>query len=344
MTGGPQPAQPGEALLARWRAYLVAGEGRTQGTAVRYHAAASRLVRELPGGDPTTLGPAHLEDHLNRLFARGYSQSSRALAVAAVRSFFRFLAANRLVASDNPALTLRAPRVHRRERPHLSVEEIHALVFGRSKRRQLPSDPIGFRNCAVLYAMYVAGLRASEVGAIRVDAIVWHSRPRTCSVLVERAKAATADRRLMLDPMGTRIVSAFLELRQRTGAWLASPFLFPAIHGGLLRRHGVGRIFRQRLCDAGIRSTRTRRLTPHCLRHSLATHLLAAGWSIYDVQLRLRHASIRTTEIYLHADPATEGRLLVERHPLDGRRRRREALAPALAALAVDLSNLVRPN
>jgi site-specific recombinase XerD len=87
-----------------------------------------------------------------------------------------------------------------------------------------------------------------------------------------------------------------------------------------------------------------RRLSPHVLRHSLATHLLQKGIDIRKVQLLLRHRSIATTERYLHADVDRLGAVLVRSSPLEQRRRKASPLRPAMAQLLGELQGLVRPE
>ena len=86
-----------------------------------------------------------------------------------------------------------------------------------------------------------------------------------------------------------------------------------------------------------------RRISPHVLRHSLATHLLDAGMDIRKVQLLLRHRSIATTEKYLHADVDRLGAVLVRSSPLEGGRKA-AAVRPAMAQLLDELRGVLRPE
>jgi site-specific recombinase XerD len=108
----------------------------------------------------------------------------------------------------------------------------------------------------------------------------------------------------------------------------------------------VRKILLLRCAEVGI-AAGGRRLSPHILRHSLATHLLDAGVDIRKVQLLLRHRSIATTEKYLHADVDRLGAVLVRRSPLEGGRRgrRRKTVGPpALQRILGELQELAQPR
>src|SRR4028119_1093340 len=110
--------------------------------------------------------------------------------------------------------------------------------------------------------------------------------------------------------------------------------------GRALTRGAVRKILHRRCAEGGIVAG-GRRISPHVLRHSLATHLLAAGVDVRTVQLMMRHRSIATTEKYLHADVGRLAGVLVRRSPLEGRRRpRAAAVRPAMGLILGELPEL----
>ena len=111
-----------------------------------------------------------------------------------------------------------------------------------------------------------------------------------------------------------------------------------------MTRGAVRNIFLDRCAEVGIAAT-GRRLSPHILRHSVATHLLQGGADIREVQLLLRHRSIATTELYLHADVDWLGAELARNSPLEGRwRAKAVAVRPAMEQIMGELRELVRPR
>jgi integrase/recombinase XerD len=335
------------ALLEDWTAYLLAVEGRAYHTATKYRSMAEDLVQRQQLGHPREITWPVLERHLRELYAAGYADSSRALAVGAIRSLCRYLGARgELGAGENPGLKLRPPRVYRRERPSLRPEEIERLIYAGGRRGELPWDPLELRDRLMWAVMYIAGLRVSEPISLRVEHLQWHEDLRVFSILVRGAKAAGGDVRMSLDRDTSRLLASYLPLRgqvyrralERGAGRKETQALFPSSRNTPLSRQQVNWQFHQHLARAAIKAE-GRRLSPHVFRHTLATHLLRVGWDVREVQVRMRHKHLETTMIYLHADPAKEAAKLQRLHPLhaQGRRKKPVNVPVALQALLEDL-------
>jgi site-specific recombinase XerC len=323
------------AILDAWMSALVSVRGRSQATARRYRGLVERLLEDV--GQPIAqLDQRLIEKHLRRLHVAGRGESVRRGVVVAIRSLGEWCLAHGLVES-NPGASLSGPRPYRREIKVLTVAEVERLLWGDSPGT-LPRDPVEMRNRVLLGVAYVAGLRASEIGPLEVEGVVWHEVGQIFSILVRRGKGSGQDMRLPLD----RPVSRML------GMWLATRG--PGHGGGRflwgrpLTRGAVRNIFLDRCAEVGIAAS-GRRLSPHILRHSVATHLLQEGVDIRQVQLFLRHRSIATTELYLHADVDRLGSVLIRKSPLErGRRKKVAPLRPALEPLGGERGGLVRPT
>jgi len=231
----------------------------------------------------------------------------------------------------NPGASLPGPRPYRREIKVLTVGEVSRLLWG-DKQGALPRDPLAMRDRVLLGVAYMAGLRASEIGPLEAEGVAWQEATQTFSILVRRGKAAGQDVRLPLD----RPVSRML------GAWLTARTPGRFLWGRPLTRGAVRKILQRRCAEVGIVAG-GRRISPHVLRHSLATHLLDAGVDIRKVQLLLRHRSIATTEKYLHANVDRLGAVLARKSPLEGRRTK-ATVRPAMAQLLGELQELARPG
>src|SRR5262249_4312953 len=159
---------------------------------------------------------------------------------------------------------------------------------------------------------------------LEAEGVVWHETGQIFSILVRRGKGSGQDMRLPLDRLVSRMLGMWLTVRPAGGVlW------------GRALAPGAGREnFLDRCAGGGVKAT-GRRLSPHILRHSLATHLLQEGVDIRQVQLLLRHQSIATTELYLHADVDRLGSVLIRKSPLEAGRRKKKAapLRPALEQL-----------
>ncbi len=317
--------------LDGWTSFLTSVRGRTEGTARRYRRLVERLLKDV-GKPIAQLSREDIERHLRRLHVAGCGESVRQGVVVAVRSLGEWCLAHGIV-EVNPGASLSGPRPYRREIKVLTVAEVSRLLWG-DKPGALPREPVEMRDRVLLGVAYVAGLRASEIGPLEVEGVAWQEATQTFSILVRRGKGAAGDVRLPLD----RPVSRML------GAWLAARVPGRFLWGRPLTRSAVRKILHRRCAQVGIVAG-GRRISPHVLRHSLATHLLQEGIDIRKVQLLLRHRSISTTEKYLHADIDRLGAVLVRSSPLDRRRRRKVSpLRPAMAQLLGELQGIVRPE
>ena len=321
-------------ILDEWTSYLVSVRGRTEGTARRYRRLVERLLEEVekPFLDLTR---EDVERHLRRLHVAGRGESVRRGLVVAVRSLGEWCLAHGLMDS-NPWTSLTGPRPYQREIKVLSVAEVERLLWGDSPGT-LPRDPLELRDRVLLGVAYVAGLRASEIGPLEAEGVVWQEATQTFSILVRHGKASGQDVRLPLDRPVSRMLGAWLTVR---GAGKGGGrFLW----GLPLTRWAVRKILHRRCAEVGIVAG-GRRLSPHVLRHSVATHLLQQGVDIREVQLLMRHRSIATTEKYLHANVDRLGAVLVRNSPLERRRRGKVvAVRPAMQMILGELGELVRP-
>ena len=230
----------------------------------------------------------------------------------------------------NPGASLAGPRSYRREIKVLTIGEVSRLLWG-DKPGTLPRDPVEMRDRVLLGVAYVAGLRASEIGPLETEGVAWQEATQTFSILVRHGKGAGGDVRLPLD----RPVSRML------GVWLAVRGAGRFLWGRPLTRGAVRKILQRRCAEVGIVAA-GRRLSPHVLRHSLATHLLDAGVDVRKVQLLMRHRSIATTERYLQVDVGRLAGVLVRRSPLEGQGKKKGVVVRgAMQMILGELGKLV---
>ena len=231
----------------------------------------------------TEVDPPTLSAWLLSLSASGLEARSQARHLSAVRGLFAFLLAEKQVAAD-PSLRIDGPRLAKKLPSVLGREEI-----GRLLARPDRATKRGRRDTAMLHTMYAAGLRVSElVGLPMADVDL---RSGFVTVLGKGDK-----RRLV--PLGLparRRIEAWIPER---GAWAkrGEGALFVTHRGGPMTRQSFWKLVKKYAAAAGI----TRRVSPHSLRHSFATHLLLGGADLRAVQAMLGHADIATTQVYTH--------------------------------------------
>lgn len=278
--------------VERFLDYLAVERGLSRNTLDAYRRDLGRYQGFLGGRgivDVARAGEADIAAFVANLSAseyapgKGYRPSSVARALAAVRSFHRFLVLEGEAEAD-PAEGVARPKVPRNLPRPLTVDEVAALVAAPGQ-----DGPVALRDRAILETLYGAGLRISELVALDVDDVDLEEG----SV---RAVGKGSKERIV--PLGRLAVKALEAYLTRSRPALAAPrsrgALFLNRRGGRLTRQGSTNIIKDMARRAGIR----KRVTPHMLRHSFATHLLEGGADVRVVQELLGHASLATTQIY----------------------------------------------
>jgi len=277
-------------LLERFDEFLTLEQGSSARTNEAYGRDVARLAfwASTKGvGDPSALTAPHLREFVYHLKDLGLAPSSMRRAISAIRTWYRFLLAEGVVAAD-PSDRLETPRKWRTLPEVLTVDEVERLIGAVSL-----DDPLALRDRAMLELAYGAGLRVSEwIGIGTADLAL--------DDLVVRVFGKGGKERLV--PIGRQAVGALAmylrELRPRLELGAGQGRLFLNARGRPLSRMGAWGILRKHVEASGIAKT----VTPHTLRHSFATHLLEGGADLRAVQEMLGHADISTTQIYTHVD------------------------------------------
>ncbi len=282
--------------------HLVAERGLAQNTLEAYRRDLLRYVEYLRGRrqEPAHLDRAETARYLLALREAGLSPRSVARHLSAIRQFHRFLLREGRAGGD-PTAHLESPRPWRRLPGVLSSQEVERLLA-----IPRPATPLEWRDAAMLELMYASGLRVSELVGLRLSdldlsvGIIHVLGKGDKERLVPVGEAAAQSLR-------TYLTRGRPELERRR----ASPHLFLGRHGRRLTRQMFWQIFKRAARAAGI----VKRVTPHTLRHSFATHLLENGADLRAVQLMLGHADIGTTEIYTHVSRAHLKAIYDKCHP-----------------------------
>jgi integrase/recombinase XerC len=251
--------------------------------------AAGRLGT-LVGADARTL-----RAYLAALHERGLARTSIARRLAALRSFFRFLM-RRGRASANPAREVSTPKLPRKLPAYLPIDESEALL-----RVTPPPTAGGVRDRAILELFYATGIRVAELAGLDVEDL--DLREGAVRVLGKGRKERIV-------PVGRKAVEALRAYLAREGERESGP-VFLNGRGGRLTVRSVHRIVRARARAAGLH----RRVSPHTLRHTFATHLLDAGADLRLIQELLGHARLGTTQKYTHVSTDRLMKVYDSAHP-----------------------------
>ncbi|MDP9341506.1 MAG: site-specific tyrosine recombinase XerD [Actinomycetota bacterium] len=212
-----------------------------------------------------------------------YRASSVARTLAAVRSFHKFLVQEN-EATQDPAAAVVRPRVPRALPRALSVQEVERILASPAGETETV-----LRDRALLETLYGAGLRISELVGLDVDDLDLEEGS------VRVVGKGDKERLVPLGRYARESLEAYLTGgRPALASRSSRGALFLNVRGGRLTRQGCAKILRSHVRRAGI----DRRVSPHSLRHSFATHLLEGGADVRVVQELLGHASVATTQIY----------------------------------------------
>ncbi len=261
--------------------------GASDHTLDAYAADLLLYTATLADGDPRRASADNVIDFVAGEAARGMAPASQARRLVSVRSLHRWMAAERLAPAD-PAADVDLPKQDDRLPGYLSHAEIEALLTpSPAGDAAAPKD---LRDQAALELLYGCGLRASEIAALA-------SRHVSFEEETLRVRGKGGKERIV--PFGSRAQEAVTRWLQDGRPELAKidrsgDALLLTNTGRPFTRQAVWAAVRRRSAAAGI----TKRIYPHALRHSFATHLLAGGADLRVVQALLGHASISTTQIY----------------------------------------------
>jgi integrase/recombinase XerD len=232
-----------------------------------------------------TVAAIHVLDFLVHLNERKLSARSQARRLVALRQLFRFLKGERVITVD-PTEDIDLPRFGRKLPDYLTVDEVDRLLVAPDRRTAR-----GLRDAAMIELLYATGLRVSELVKLRM---------RDLNFDAGYLMATGKGRKERLVPVGEaalQAVRAYVEgARGGFSGSRAIDTLFLTHHGRAMTRQGFWKLLGRYARAAGIR----KRISPHKLRHSFATHLVERGADLRAVQAMLGHADIGTTEIYTH--------------------------------------------
>jgi integrase/recombinase XerD len=270
--------------------YLSLERGLSPRTLDAYRRDLERLVAflEVRGVHrPAETGAAELREFVYHLKDLGLQPSSIRRNVSAIRTYFGYLLAEGRVTSD-PTDRLELPRTWRRLPGVLSRKDVARILEAPD-----PSERLFWRDKALLEFAYASGVRVSELITLKVRDVDLQE-----GLAVVFGKGAKE----RIVPVGRAALQALVvylrEIRPQLARQRAEGVVFLNARGTPLSRMGVWKILQRHVRRAGVR----KRVTPHTLRHSFATHLLEGGADLAAVQEMLGHADIATTQIYTHVE------------------------------------------
>lgn len=290
-------------LLDLFLSWLSAERGLSPNTRSAYAADLGRYLDFLERQQrdtPDAVLPSDIATFLTRERERGLAPRSRARLISAIRMFHRFLLIERF-ATTNPSSVIEAPRTLKKLPTFLTTAEVDALLGATAGER--PED---IRDRAMLELLYATGLRVSELVNLK---------KRELNLEVGYLLTVGKGNKERLIPVGETArqwVREYIDqIRSRQDPEGRQAHLFLSRLGESMTRQAFWNIIKKRALLAGVRTS----ISPHTLRHSFATHLLANGADLRSVQMMLGHADLSTTQIYTHVTRERLKQLHREIHP-----------------------------
>src|SRR3954453_22616430 len=295
-------SRPYEHLVLDFLAYLEFERGLSRNTLEAYRGDLLQFGRHLEAHhlSALTVGPPEVAAFQAALAQAGASPATLHRKAACLRSFYRHLLREE-VRSDDPTSALSSPRRGKRLPQVLTRGEVAKLLD-----QPRGTEPTALRDRALLELMYACGLRASEAVDLEVGDLDFEN-----AVLKARGKGSKE----RLVPVGSAAVRAVVAYLQRGRPGLVGlrheKRLFVNHRGQGLTRQGLYKIVQRHAKSAGL----AEKMSPHTLRHTFATHLLAGGCDLRAVQEMLGHADIATTQLYTHLSTDRLKDVYFEAHP-----------------------------
>lgn len=275
-------------LADRFLNYLLVEKGLSLKTLEAYGSDIARYLSFLDDN-----GINHIVDadtpvilkHLIRMRDEGLGARSRARHLVTLRGFYKFLVQEKILQRD-PAELIDLPKSSLNLPHALTIEEVKLLLNTPDLNK-----PTGIRDAAMIELLYAAGLRVSELINLKIQDV-------NLEAGFVRVFGKGSKERIV--PIGffakEKIEEYMAESRLRPLKSVVSPYLFVARAGKPMTRQGFWKLLRRYAQQAGF----NKKITPHSLRHSFASHLLEGGADLRAVQVMLGHVDISTTQIYTH--------------------------------------------
>lgn len=292
---GRSPPAPSSPLarsfqLERFQDYLALEAGNRRNTVTSYLRDVTRLAEYSASRGvqvPEQLSAAQLRDFIYFLKDLGLAPTTIRRQISAIRTYFKFLVGEGIAARD-PSERIESPKRWRTLPAVLSVAEIDKLLGAPNT-----DAPLAIRDRALLEFAYATGVRVSELVGVKLQDISFQDR------VVRVFGKGSKERLVPFGKTAMGVISMYArETRPTLDRGKSRGVLFLNARGTPLSRVGAWGIIKANARRAGL----AKRVTPHTLRHTFATHLLEGGADLRAVQEMLGHADLSTTQLYTHVD------------------------------------------
>ena len=242
----------------------------------------------------------NISKYIHSLYDKKYSTSTIARMFSSIRSFHQFLFTEDIL-DENPALTILNPKVSKKLPDILEESEISSIINSVSE-----SSLFFYRDQAIIETLYSCGLRVSELCELSISNIHFDDD------LIRIFGKGSKERLIPISQRAKSFINNYMiHNRPMLLKEKSIDYIFLSKNGKILTRSMINKILKKHVDLAGI----TKKVSPHTLRHSFATHLLDGGADLRFVQALLGHSDISTTQIYTHLDKHLLKEVYKTNHP-----------------------------
>jgi len=242
----------------------------------------------------------NISQYIHSLYDKNYSTATIARMFSSIRSFHQFLYSEDIL-DENPASTILNPKVSKKLPEILEETEISLIINSVHE-----SFPFFFRDRAIIETLYSCGLRVSELCELSISNIFLDDD------LIRIFGKGSKERLIPISQRAKNLINKYMiHNRPKLLKGKSIDYLFLSKNGKILTRSMINKILKKYADLAGV----TKKISPHTLRHSFATHLLDGGADLRFVQALLGHSDISTTQIYTHLDKHLLKEVYKTHHP-----------------------------
>lgn len=250
-----------------------------------------------------------VREFIRSLSNQGLANKTIARKISSLRQFYLFLYSEKII-TTNPTIFIETPRKDRILPKVLSIEQVNNLLDNLGAQ-----DPETMRLNAMISLLYSTGMRVSEMVSLRLSAIKFDGEEELKLMLIEGK--GDKERFVIVNHQAMYALERYLKIRTNFNGSKKSIFLFPSeSKAGYITRQRFGQLLKELALKINMDPEL---ISPHKLRHSFATHLLAGGADLRVIQELLGHSDIRTTQIYTHVNQSQIVNAVLQHHPLSAK-------------------------
>ena len=297
-------------IVSQFEAYLLAEKRVSSNTLTSYMCDINQFFNflKLKNINLNAIEIKHVKEFL-RFLKEEQLSSARSMGrkISTLKVFFKF--ANQQFGLQNLAIDLTFPKIEQKLPNYLSEEDIEKLLNHALK----DTTDLGVRNKLMLYMLYITGMRITELITLTISSIQFDTGFISISGKGGKGRMVPIPQSTVME-INTYLKTVHNRLLGKNREFLSTDYLFPVLYAGKIRhitRQAFWGILKKLAIESGVNKT----LSPHKLRHSLATHLLKNGANLRTLQLLLGHENLSTVQIYTHIDTGYLRKIYDKYHP-----------------------------